>query len=71
MNKPKRILIIEIKTLDNPNLDNSQLSTLTFHQDTGKLYLRSDFEEIKSAIADAVLCLGSNYRHPLYFDVLN
>jgi len=66
---PQRILVIEIKTADNPSLDSSQMSTLTFHQNTGKLYLRSDFEEIKSAISDAVLCLGSNYRHPLYFDV--
>ena len=71
MNKPKRILIIEIKTIDNPDLDSSQLSTLTFNQERGKLYLSSDFEEIKSAIVDAVLCLGSNYRHPLHFDVLN
>ena len=69
MNTPERILIIEIKTAENPDLDSSQLSTLTFHQDTGKLYLRSDFEEIKSAITDAVLCLGSNYRHPLHFNV--
>ena len=69
MSQPERILVVEIKTADNPDLDTSQLSTLTFHQDTGKLYLRSEFEEIKSAITDAIVRLGSNYRHPLFFDV--
>ena len=38
MNEPERILIIEIKTADNPDLDNSQLSTLTFHKEIGKLH---------------------------------
>ena len=66
---PQRILVIEIKTIDNPGLDDSQISTITFHQETGKLYLRSHVEQVRSAITDAVVHLGSNYRHPLHFDV--
>jgi len=69
MNKPKRILIIEIKTAENPDLDSSQLSKLTFQNDRDILHLNSDIEQIKSAIENAVLRLGSNYRHPLYFNV--
>ena len=67
--QPQRILIIEIKTADNPDLDGSQLSTLTFHKERGKLHLRSSIEEIQFAITDAIVHLGSNYRHPLHYDV--
>jgi len=69
MNHPQRILTIEITTSDNPSLDFSQLPTLNFLQDGKNLRLNSDIEQIKSAIADAVIHLGSNYRHPLYFNV--
>ena len=65
----QRILVVEIKTIENPDLDSSQLSEITFHQETGKIYLSSHVEQIRSAIENAVLRLGSNYRHPLYFDV--
>ena len=65
----QRILVVEIKTIENPDLDSSQLSEITFHQDTGKIYLSSHVEQIRSAIENAVVRLGSNYRHPLHFDV--
>ena len=70
MSNPKRILIIEIRTIDNPDLDSSQLSTITAHTtDTGRLYLDSIDDAIRSAIVDGIVHLGSNYRHPLLFDV--
>lgn len=69
MNQPKRLLVVEIRTMDNPGFDSSQLSTLTAFGDSQQLYLSSDLELIRSAILDAILHLGSNYRHPLYFDV--
>ena len=70
MDANKPILIIEIRTEQNPNLDSSELSTIIAHRNRGELYLESsDIEQIKSVIADAITHLGSNYRHPLYFDV--
>ena len=69
MNQPKRLLVVEIRTLDNPGFDSSQLSTLTAFSDSQQLYLSSDMESIRTAILDAIVHLGSNYRHPLYFDV--
>ncbi len=69
MNQPARILVVEIRTLDNPGFDSSQLSTLTYFGDSQRLYLSSDLEIITTAILDAIVHLGSNYRHPLLFDV--
>jgi len=69
MNQPQRILTVEIRTEQNPNFHSSQMPTLTFLQDGENLYLKSDIKQIISAIVDAVLHLGSNYRHPLYFNV--
>ena len=68
MTTPQRILIVEIRTLDNPDLDSSQLSTLIAHREQGRLYLDS-IDAIRSAIVDGIVHLGSNYRHPLLFDV--
>ncbi len=69
MNQPERILVIEIRTMDNPGFDSTQLSTLTAFSDSQRLYLSSDLEIIRTAILDAIVHLGSNYRHPLLFDV--
>ena len=69
MNDPKRILVIEIKTMDNPGFDSSQLSTIKFFETTDKYQINLNYKQIGSAIIDAILRLGSNYRHPLHFDV--
>lgn len=69
MNQPQRILVVEIRTMDNPGLDRSQLSTLTAFDDSSQLYLSSNLESIKSAILDAIVHLGNNYRHPLLYNV--
>ena len=71
MNLQKRLLVVEVKTIDNPGLDRSQLSTITAFSNLGQLYLSEDsgLEFIKSAIIEAVIHLGSNYRHPLLFNV--
>lgn len=68
MTQPKRILVVEIKAIKNPGLDSSQLSRLTAHSNKGKLYL-SSIDAIKSAVIDGIVHLGSNFRHPLLFDV--
>ena len=69
MTKPQRIVVIEIKTMDNPGLDSSQLATLTAFSNSNQIYLGSEIEPIKLAILDAIVHLGSNYRHPLLFNV--
>ncbi|HEY9768578.1 MAG TPA: hypothetical protein V6C71_08730 [Coleofasciculaceae cyanobacterium] len=69
MNQPSRLLVVEIRTIDNPGFDLAQLSTLTYFGDSQRLYLSDDLESIRTAIVDAILDLGSNYRHPLLFDV--
>ena len=69
MNQPQRILVVEIRTINNPGLNRSQLSTLTAFSDSKQLYLSSNLESIKSAILDAIVHLGNNFRHPLLYDV--
>ena len=68
MTQPKRILVVEIRTEDNPGIDSSQLSMLTAHREKGRIYLDS-IDTIKSAVIDGIVHLGSNFRHPLLFDV--
>ncbi len=69
MNQPERILVVEIKTMDNPGFDSTQLSTLTAFSDSNNFYLGSNLELLKSVIIEAIIHLGSNYRHPLLFNV--
>jgi len=69
MSEPERILVIEIKTLENPGFDSSQLSTITLLGNPDNYQVALNCQLLRSAIVDAVLRLGSNYRHPLLFDV--
>lgn len=70
MNQPERILTIEIRTMDNPGFDSTQLSTLTaFSDSSNNLYLASNLKPLKPLILEAIIHLGSNYRHPLLFNV--
>lgn len=69
MNQPQRLIVIEIRTIDNPGLDSSQLSTIKAFESSHGLYLSWDVEPLKQAILDAVVHLGSNYRHPLLYSV--
>ena len=67
--QPKRILVVEIRTADNPGFDSSQLSTIKLFETTDKYQVDLNYKQIGSAIIDAILRLGSNYRHPLLYDV--
>jgi len=67
--QPQRILVIEIKTIDNPGFDSSQLSTIKFFDTSAEYKVDLSYKQIGSAIIDAILRLGSNYRHPLLYDV--
>ena len=72
MNQPQRIVVIEIRTMNNPDLDPSQIKSITVYEDSGGYYLASDLSQIRAYIIEAVktiISLGDNYRHPLYFDV--
>jgi len=51
--QPKRILVVEIKTLDNPGFDSSQLSTIKFFETTDKYQVDLNYKQIGSAIIDA------------------
>lgn len=72
MNQSQRILAIEIRTMDNSNLEPSQISSITIYENSGSYYLTLDLSQIRAVIIEAVktiISLGNNYRHPLYFDV--
>jgi len=69
MNQPQHLIVLEIRTMDNPGLDSSQLSTLKAFESSDGLYLGWDVKPLKSAILDAIVHLGSNYRHPLLYRV--
>ena len=72
MNQSQRILVVEIRTMDNSNLEPSQISSITVYENSGSYYLTLDLSQIRAVIIEAVktiISLGNNYRHPLYFDV--
>lgn len=70
MSQPKRILIVEIRTIDNPGFDSSQINSITIDEVGGELFLDFSFlDSIASAVFDGVVSLGSNFRHPLLFFV--
>ena len=65
-----RIIVLEIRTIDNPGFDQAQISSLVLREAENGFCLESSWiDSISSAITDAIVHLGSNYRHPLYFDV--
>ena len=65
-----RIIVLEIKTIDNPGFDQTQISSLVLREAENGFCLDSSWvNSLSSAITDAIVHLGSNYRHPLYFDV--
>ena len=69
MSNPERILVVEIKSIDNPGLDSSQLSTMQFREENNICYLAFDRDKLEFAVVDGIFNLDSNYRHPLYFQV--
>ena len=69
MSDPQRILVIEIKTIDNPGLDSSQISTMQFREEHNIYCLAFDRDKVELAVVDGIFNLDNNYRHPLYFHV--
>lgn len=71
MSEPtQQILIVEIKTVDSASFDTGQLNSMVVYQDSSDNYFVSTgIERITRAINEAIPCLGSNYRHPLLFNV--
>lgn len=66
----ERIIVVEIKTIDNPGFDSSQLRTINLYEGKEVFYLGFSWVDlIWQAIADAIVRLGSNFRHPLLFRV--
>ena len=70
MNSPNRTLIVEVRTIEHSNFDPVQTSPLIVYQDaSSNYYLATGNFQPKRAIQAAIPHLGSNYRHPLLFDV--
>ena len=68
--QPQQILIVEIKTVESASINTEQLHSMVIYVDSNHNYfLSTGIERIKSAILDAIVHLGSNYRHPLLFKV--
>ena len=44
---PQRILVIEIKTIDNPGLDDSQISTMQFREEHNIYCLAFDRDKVE------------------------
>ena len=66
----ERLIVVEIKTIDNPGFDEAQLRTINLYEVDEVFYLEfSWIDLVVSAIADAIIRLGSNFRHPLYFNI--
>ncbi|NJK58877.1 MAG: hypothetical protein HC939_24330 [Pleurocapsa sp. SU_5_0] len=70
MNQPNSILIVEIRTVTQVQFNSSQVSPIAVYQQSDRFYLdRQGLKQIEAAIIAALPRLGSNYRHPLLFDV--
>lgn len=66
----QEILIVEIKTVESASINPQQLNQMIIYRDSSNNYFVSTgVERIRRAITEAIVRLGSNYRHPLYFDV--
>ena len=70
INSPNRTLIVEVKTVERSNFDPAQTSPLIVYLDSNNNYfISTGNSQIERAILAAIPRLGSNYRHPLLFDV--
>ncbi|NJO97726.1 MAG: hypothetical protein HC764_18450 [Pleurocapsa sp. CRU_1_2] len=70
MNQSNSILIVEIKTVTQAQFNPNQVSPITVYQQSDRSYLdRQSLKQIELAVIAALPRLGSNYRHPLLFDV--
>lgn len=84
MNPSKQILVVEIKTIDSAEFDTQQLSggqhsreahelrpqkMIIYRNSRNRYFLFTGIEKIRTAILDAIPRFGSNYHHPLLFDV--
>lgn len=67
---PTYLLCVEIKTIE-PSLNNpAPNSTLTIFCDPqNNCFVGSGLRQIKTAILSTIPHLGSNFRHPLFFNV--
>ena len=66
----QQILIVEIKTVESVSINPEQLNPMVIYRDPSNNYFVSTgIKKIERAITEAIVRLGSNYRHPLYFDV--
>lgn len=66
----QQILIVEIKTVESVSINPEQLNPMVIYRDPSNNYFVSTgIERLHKAITEAIIRLGSNYRHPLYFDV--
>ena len=66
----ERLIVVEIKTIDNPGFDEAQLRTINLYEVDEVFYLEfSWIDSIVSAVANAIISIGSNFRHPLLFRV--
>jgi len=73
MNQPQS-LIIEVRTVEvdsSTDFDRSQVNNLIIHRDRQNNYHLSlqQLNQLRAAIIDIIPRLGSNYRHPLLFNV--
>ena len=70
MNQRSPVLKIEFTMVDRESIDPNQIQPLNIYQDLeGHYFSGKAIKQIKKAIVKIVLRLGSNFRHPLYFDV--
>jgi hypothetical protein len=66
----KHFLSLEIRTLASPPLELDSIPIITIMQDAHNHYfIATGIETIKSAITDSIPYLGTNFRHPLLFNL--
>ncbi|WP_216595681.1 hypothetical protein [Myxosarcina sp. GI1] len=64
------LLLLEVKTIDNSDVDHETLPTITIYQDSQDNYfLAMEIDTIKRAVLGMVPHLGTNCRYPLLFSV--
>ena len=66
----QQIIIVEVRTVNSASFDPSQLEKMIIYQDgNNKYHVYKGMKRIETAIAQVIPRLGSNFRHPLLFDV--
>ncbi|WP_036486820.1 hypothetical protein [Myxosarcina sp. GI1] len=66
----QKLLMVEIRTLQNPDIDIETLPTITiYHDSQDNYFMSSGIEEIKNAVEGMMPHLGTNCRQSLFFAV--